>query len=698
MANTPIMAEISPAVGKALARRLRRQAGQVAADWAERHRAYPAYLDNAVQELGDWTAYAGRFAKPLLAVLALGLHSGQDFYFHIYANERLRFAAPDDGGEDLCALLSADEQALPGLLGLEEDGREARALRAILARTHRLLTQEGDEVRFAFVGDCVMTEIQSFLRPGLAAAGRRLSGQHFYFSARLGAALDAQEVLRAMERKRFDLIALSFLTFEGLPIYTALLREAGRLSATERQERCDALLALIDAYLRDLRAETDAPILLHGCSGLPIERWRRYLPLAPAMSAAHADVALRLDTGLRAMSEGLDNVIFVDERAFVAPMGLRAADRRLLPRTLTHGGLFHPSRFGLAVSQDYVRIARAYAMLAKTKVLLVDFDNTLWEGVMADGPVQHDLAAQSLLKELKEAGILLVSVSKNSEANVRWDEMVLKPDDFVLHKISWDLKAKSVLEIADQLNLDPKSFVLIDDNPVERDLITSTVAGVTALDPLDPATWPALALLMRFPATRATEEARRRTEMYREAAARREASSAKLDYGAMMHSLELKVGWRKAGPSDLDRLNELINRTNQFNTTTVRYSMAELGDLIADEGRDVFVSTLSDKFGSLGVVGVVITRVDQEELHFENVVMSCRAMGFGLESQLVHGPLAARPGRRRAVGLYIPTERNGPCADLFALHGFQETEPGRWALDLNGAMPSVPDWLHISNG
>ncbi len=695
MEGGSVVAGVSSLSLRVLGERLRKHKQDVAADWFTRHFAFSEYRAEALNELGQWDDYAKRFVQPLIEVLALGLRSGDDLYFHIYANERLRFVPLQDGEEELRIMLAADELALPVTLGLEAESVEAIALQTILARVHGLLTEDAPELRIAFVGDCVMTDIQSFARPDLAAFGRRLEARHFYFSARMGAALDASEVLRAMESQRFDLIALSFLTFEGLPLYTALLREAGRLSDTERQARCDALLALIDGYVRQLRAETDTPILLHGCSGLPIERWRRYLPLLPAMSSAHADIAARLDAGLCAMSEGLENIVFIDENALIAEVGIRGADKRLLPRTLTHGALFHPGRFGVLVAREYVRIATAYATLAKAKVLLVDFDNTLWKGVMADGEVEHDLAAQTLLKELKDAGMLLVSVSKNSAENVRWDEMALKPDDFLLHKISWDLKAQSVLEIAGQLNLDPKSFVLIDDNPVERELITATVPGVVALDPLDDATWPALALLLRFPATRATEEAKRRTEMYREAAARREATSATLDYGAMMRSLELKVGWRRAVAGDLERLNELVNRTNQFNTTTTRYTQAELAQLIRDEGRDVFVATLSDKFGSLGVVGVAITRADEDAVYFENIVMSCRAMGFGLESQLVRGPLSARTGIQHAIGRYIPTERNGPCADLFANHGFSEEETGLWRLELAGALPAVPEWLEI---
>lgn len=693
-------AGMSAAVGRALAARLREKAPDVAADWAERHGAYPLYREAALEELGDWQGYAGRFAGPVLAVLALGLATGKDFYSHIYANERLRFASGPDRTEprhaELAAMVVADEAAIGGVLGLDAASPEGEALRAFLQAAHAPLFVAGRSVRVAMVGDCVMTEIQSFLRPRLAASALHLTGRHFYFSARLGAALDPDELLNAMAEQRADLIALSFLTFEGLPLYTALLKEADRLDAATRAARCDALLGLIDEYIRAIREKADTPILLHGCSGLPVARWRRYLPLVPPMSRAQREVVRRLDLGLAAMSDGIDNVIFIDERALIAPMGLRAADRRLLPRRLTHGALFHPSRFGMMMAREYARVADAYATLASTKVLLVDFDNTLWKGVMADGPVEHDVAAQTLLKQLQEAGILLVSVSKNNEETIRWDEMVLKPDDFVLHKISWDLKAQSVIAIAEQLNLDPASFVLIDDNPVERDLVTSTVPGVRALDPLDPECWRALALLQRFPATRQTEEARRRTAMYREAAARREATSATLDYATMMSSLSLRIGWRRANPSDLDRLNELVNRTNQFNTTTRRYTAAELAGLIDDAGRDVFVASLSDKFGSLGIVGAAITRIEGDALNYENVVMSCRAMGFGLESQLVWGPMTARPAARRAIGQYIATPRNGPCADLFSRHGFVESAPGRWTREMDGPPPVLPDWLELA--
>lgn len=686
---------------RAIARAIDRRRKALAAGWAERHRAYPLYAASVLDELDGWDAYAKRHAGPLLYVLARGFASGELHFFHIYWNERLRFAPAAQrrrgGDAEIRKILADDTDALVAATGL--DGRLSATLRAVLAAIHAPVTDPvpGKPLRVAFVGDCVMTEIQSFLQPALQASGIALEPHHFYFSARLGAELATAEIEKGIETIGFDLIALSFLTFEGLPVYTSLLREAasGKASDEDLLARCDAILSLIDRYIATIRAKTAAPILLHGCSGLPLERLRQFVPLLAEATRGHRLVASRLNEGLAAMADGIENVVFVDEAALTARTGLRAMGRRLLSRVVTHGALFHPSMFGVALAEDYARIVRAYALLANTKVLLVDFDNTLWEGVMAEGDVLHNLEAQRLLLTLKQAGILLVSLSKNDPRNIRWDELALAEDDFVLHKISWDTKPQSVLEVAQQLDLDPKSFVLIDDNPVERDLVTAMVPGVRAMDPLDPVNWKALALLMRFPATRQTEEAARRTAMYREAAERREATAANVDYGAMMRSLDLRVQWRRAEPGDLDRLHELVSRTNQFNTTTVRYGLADLSRLMADPAHDVFVATLADKFGALGVVGSVVTRTENGALTYESVVMSCRAMGFGLEALLVRAPLEEREGLRSARGFYVATERNNPCADLFSRSGFEDAGDGEWRLELADGLPAVPDWLAV---
>ncbi|PXF32850.1 hypothetical protein WH50_02130 [Pokkaliibacter plantistimulans] len=606
----------------------------------------------------------------------------------------------EQGGlTELVDMLAADIQSITDLLRCNAPD-VADAFCAVMEGVHQpLLNKHSSKpIRIALIGDCIMTEISSFLEPLLFERTISIDYKTFYFSSRMGEGIDTQGIEEGIASGKFDLIALSFLTFEGLPLYTHLLQTAtsGKVALSVLNEQCDALLVSIDRYIAAIRARTNTPILLHGCSGLPLGKYRRRLPFLPVMSPGKRYVVERLNAGLRDIAGHLENILLIDEQAVVARAGHRYASQHLLPHALRKNAYIHHSRFGMLMAEEYAHMVNAYYLLANTKVLLVDFDNTLWQGVMADGPVVHDVAGQQLLKELQQAGILLVSLSKNDPRNIRWEEMQLQPDDFVLHKISWDAKPQAVLEVASVLDLDPRSFVMLDDNPVERELVTTSVQGITAFDPLQPSSWQYLRWLLSFPATRQTEEAGRRTSMYREAAQRREAQAISFDYDAMMHSLELKVGWRLATHKDLDRLHELISRTNQFNTTTIRYSQAELEQLLKARDHGVFVATLSDKFGSLGIVGSVICRVDNQCLIYESVVMSCRAMGFGLESLLISMPVATFTGIHTLVGTFTASERNSPCADLFHNAGFVKASDHQWYRPVSAGKLTYPTWLHLS--
>lgn len=164
--------------------------------------------------------------------------------------------------------------------------------------------------------------------------------------------------------------------------------------------------------------------------------------------------------------------------------------------------------------------------------------------------------------------------------------------------------------------------------------------------------------------------------MYREAADRRDAISGGADYAGMMRTLDLKVGFGPAREKDLDRVHELIDRTNQFSTTTIRRGRSELSQLLRDPAYGIYLGTLADKFGELGVVGVTVVRRDGDARVFDAVIMSCRAMGFGFETVLLRGPIDAETGFATAVGHYVPTERNRPCAAPFSEKGFSEAAPG----------------------
>jgi FkbH-like protein len=404
-----------------------------------------------------------------------------------------------------------------------------------------------------------------------------------------------------------------------------------------------------------------------------------------------------LDGALREAVEQLENAIWIDERAVVARHGARHCDRPLFPAEVTRGALFHTSWLGRHLAGEYAPVVRAHARLSAVKVLLVDLDDTLWRGIMAEGRVVHDERAQRLLRDLREAGLLLVAVSKNDPAAIRWEELLLDRDDFVLHKVSWNPKVQSVEETAQQLDLDPRSFALVDDNPVERELVHQRFPEIAVLDPADPETWDALAWMLEFPNTRRTEEARRRTAMYREAAARREAMVGEIDLPAMMASLELRCELGTPRSDEVDRVAELVARTNQFNTTTRRRTPGQLRALAADPDHGLYIATLKDKFGDLGIVGVVVTERHGEELVLDSVVMSCRAMGFGLEDLMLRTVLERERGWTRAMGLYRRTERNDPCARLFEQAGFARRDEESWILEAGAGLPAAPAWIALTH-
>lgn len=678
---------------------------QIVQRWAERHFSDPVLVERISRQLDTATAadYQRRYLRPLLALFAQSLgRRAPDEIRAVYLDERARFLGLEDpepvAPSRAHAQLAADAADVHAALG-NDPGLAASASELLTQADAALTERETEEVlRVALIGDCLMSELRSFLVASAATQGFRLRPHHFYFSADQGVGLASDAVKEQIRAERIDLLIMSFFTYEGLPPFRAYLADAASLGDAELQGRSAALVRLVSDTIADLRAVTTVPILLNGVCGLPLRRWRKRVPVLSPLSASHRRAVDVLNEDLRQLADHVDNVIFVDQRAIAPPSRLRALNKPLVsPRLVGDETLFHTSRFASALAQEHSSLMGAYRRLRATKVLLVDFDNTLWDGVMADGPVTHNRDAQLLLRSLRQGGILLVAVSKNDPAAVRWEEMALSKDDFVLHKISWGHKATAIEEVTAQLDLHPSSFVLIDDNPAERAMACAHLPALTVLDPTDPQTWDELALLLRFPATRATEESARRTEMYREAAARRQALSSTVDYPAMMRSLELSARMRLATEDDLDRLHELVARTSQFNTTTLRRSRADIASLLDDADHSVYVASLGDRFGNLGIVGLVILEHRGPCLIYDSVIMSCRAMGFGLEKAMIRVTLDAAPGATAIIGRYTRTDRNGPCSDLFPSAGFRSGD-NEWRADRDQVVAAIPPWLDLELG
>lgn len=326
------------------------------------------------------------------------------------------------------------------------------------------------------------------------------------------------------------------------------------------------------------------------------------------------------------------------------------------------------------------------------KAVACDLDNTLWGGVIGDegpegillgeespaGRAHSDL--QRYLKGLSQMGVLLCVCSKNEESLAKEGfgrpDSPLKAEDFVAFKANWEPKPQNIAAMAKELNLLPEAFVFLDDNPAERDLVRRQLPGVAVPElagaegfvrALDEGGW--------FEPTALSEDDRRRGEMYRQNARRAQAAAEFADYGAYLESLAMTA---RIGPFDeghLERITQLINKTNQFNLTTRRCTPGETAAAAADGHTITLYGALADKFGDNGITTALIAPVAGDTADIRLWVMSCRVFKRELELALFDALVAACKARgvKRITGHYIPTAKNLFVKDFYATIGFALT-------------------------
>ena len=346
------------------------------------------------------------------------------------------------------------------------------------------------------------------------------------------------------------------------------------------------------------------------------------------------------------------------------------------------------------------------------KCLVLDLDNTLWGGVVGDvgstgivlgeGSARGEahLALQRYARRLKERGVILAVCSKNDAALAQaafrdHPEMALRLDDIAAFVANWDDKARNLRHIAERLNIGLDSLVFVDDNPVERARVREALPMVAVPElPADPALYVrCIAEAGYFEATSFTRDDQQRGAQYASNARRETLRESAASIDEFLRGLEMSVTFGPVQPVDLARAEQLINKTNQFNTTTRRYAPDEL-KRIADSARHLVLQfRLSDRFGDNGLVSVMVLRPHEsaDAMAIDNWVMSCRVFGRGLEQEAMN--IAAEALRARRVGClhadFVPTERNGVIGNLFEQLGFTRVDgssdasaPSRWSLDL----------------
>lgn len=380
----------------------------------------------------------------------------------------------------------------------------------------------------------------------------------------------------------------------------------------------------------------------------------------------------------------------------------------------------HPGPGALSLLVDhYVALIRAQFGLAK-KVLVLDLDNTLWAGVVGEDGVaglrvgpptaigEAHAALQTYAKELKRRGVLLAVCTKNNEVDARapfrqHDGMVLKEDDFVAFVANWRDKSDNLRAIARALSVGLDSFVFVDDNPVERERIKRELPEVAVVDlGRDPATFvKCLHSTGWFESTHYSADDRNRHANYRANAVRAEARNSAATLEEFLVKLRMRMHHGSFNGQVLDRVVQLLGKTNQFNLTTRRHNLAEVQALMARAGSWTQYFRLTDCYGDNGIVGLMIAvplAEDPDVWEVDTFLMSCRVIGRRAEDYMLRTLLLAAKsaGRTEVRGIYLPTAKNGLAANIYQAFGFApDTEyagPGiayRWNL-VSQEVPELP--------
>lgn len=345
------------------------------------------------------------------------------------------------------------------------------------------------------------------------------------------------------------------------------------------------------------------------------------------------------------------------------------------------------------------------------KVLNLDMDNTLWGGIIGDDGAdnieigQETSIAQTYsefqeyLKLHKQLGVLLTVNSKNDESNalagLERPDSVLKKDDFVSIKANWNPKSMNLVETANELTLLSESFVFVDDNPAEREIIKQQVPGVVTAKLETPEHYvSAIDKCGFFEVTTLSGDDLNRTDMYISNAKRTKLQASFEKYEDYLKSLQMKAEIAPFASAYMARIAQLTNKSNQFNLTTRRYSQAEIENVAADANSITLYGKLEDRFGDNGVVSVIIGHVDGatgDELYIDLWLMSCRVLKRNMEIAMMDSLVVAakQRGIKKLVGFYYPTAKNSMVKDFYKLQGFEkisEDEQGNtvWNFDLTG--------------
>ena len=584
------------------------------------------------------------------------------------------------------------EDVMAALTNTDVRGLTGREVTVVSRQIEKL--RQGADLRIAYLGSHTIEPLPQYVSVAAAARGLLVAGHVGDFNQYY------QEILGdASELKGFD-PQLIFLTLSLRELAPQVYYGFSKLNEEEKRAVRESIVGHVVDWVNEAIKATNASLLIANFA-VPAARQAGIADLHQA--GGETAFYLRLNLELLERLASNPRAYLFDMEGVVGRYG----KARAFSSTMYHLARM-PWQEGLLphLADELLRYAQAHVGRTK-KCLVLDLDNTLWGGVLGEegpegieiGPggamAEAFLAFQRAIVMLKSRGIMLAINSKNNEEDVREafrlrSEMPLNLEDFSAVRINWQNKHENLLAIAEELNIGVDSLVFVDDNPAECTLIEEMLPGVRIVRlPTDPADYAEVLLdLMEFEKLSITAEDRAKTRQYQEQRQRAEHREAVGDLDAYLAGLQTEIRIRAPSEANRARVHQLFSKTNQFNVTTRRYSPADIDRFMSDERFVLRTIDATDRFGPLGIIGVYLIDLSQGLPHVDSFLMSCRAIGRGIETAVMNTIKEEFLLDRRHEALsadFIPTKKNAPARTFYQSQGFvqvAEDETGRQSFEL----------------
>ena len=390
---------------------------------------------------------------------------------------------------------------------------------------------------------------------------------------------------------------------------------------------------------------------------------------------------------------------------------------------------YHTSKAPYTISffKTYIRAIESTILKVTGKVkkaIIFDCDNTLWKGVVGEDGIEniqmtannsygkafHDV--QCIAKYLSKNGILVGLCSKNNFSDVdevinKHKDMILSNEDIIIKKINWNDKAANLQEIASELNIGVDSILFVDDSDYEINLVKERLPDLKTFQvPKNSYLYKngLLDFIYQNTSLVVSIEDLKKTEQYKEQLVREIDKNNFDSIDSYISSLKIKLDIYKDNMSQIPRVSQLTQKTNQFNLTTYRYTETEIEEYMSSNTKHVFTTLVSDKFGDSGLTVVCIVFIYKDKAHatIDTLLMSCRIIGRNIEFVFMDQvfQFLKSIGIKTINSKFIKTAKNNQVSDFYDKIGFtinnEKDNQKVYILDLDEYQNSAIDYIEIN--